>query len=64
MFYGKKLADFITKLNFNDIPQNVIQRAKELMLDSLGTALAAHKEEYVLNALKTSGDTVVLGQKK
>lgn len=32
------------------------------MLDSLGTALAAHKEECVLNALsalKTSGDIVV-----
>ncbi|MBZ7948384.1 MmgE/PrpD family protein [Campylobacter sp. RM9929] len=67
MFYSEKFADFITKLNFNDIPQNVIQRAKELMLDSLGTALAAHKEECVLNALsalKTSGDTVVWGQKE
>ena len=67
MFYSEKFADFITKLNFNDIPQNVIQRAKELMLDSLGTALAVHKEECVLNALsalKTSGDTVAWGQKE
>ncbi|TKX32220.1 MmgE/PrpD family protein [Campylobacter aviculae] len=65
MFYSEKLAEFIMKLHFDDIPQNVICRAKELMLDSLGTALAAHKEECVLNALnalKTEGNTTVWGQ--
>ncbi len=34
MFYSEILANFITELDFEKIPQNVKQRAKELMLDS------------------------------
>ena len=52
MFYSENLADFITNLKFETLPSPVVQRAKELMLDSLGTAIAASKEECVLNAFK------------
>ena len=52
MFYSEILADFIFNLKYENIPNTVVQRAKELMLDSLGTAIAASKEECVLNAFK------------
>ncbi|EFZ9401885.1 MmgE/PrpD family protein [Campylobacter jejuni] len=52
MFYSEILADFIFNLKYENIPNAVVQRAKELMLDSLGTAIAASKEECVLNAFK------------
>ena len=52
MFYSEILADFIFNLKYENIPNAVVQRAKELMLDSLGTAIAASKEESVLNAFK------------
>ncbi|MCW1537440.1 MmgE/PrpD family protein, partial [Campylobacter jejuni] len=47
MFYSEILADFIFNLKYENIPNTVVQRAKELMLDSLGTAIAASKEECV-----------------
>ncbi|HEA8164336.1 TPA: MmgE/PrpD family protein [Campylobacter coli] len=52
MLYSEILADFIFNLRYENIPDAVVQRAKELMLDSLGTAIAASKEECVLNAFK------------
>ncbi|HED6005599.1 TPA: MmgE/PrpD family protein [Campylobacter coli] len=52
MFYSEILADFIFNLKYENIPNTVVQRAKELMFDSLGTAIAASKEECVLNAFK------------
>ncbi|WP_348518755.1 MmgE/PrpD family protein [Campylobacter sp. CCS1377] len=67
MLYSEILADFIVGLKFEDIPSSVVQRAKELMLDSLGTALAASNEECVNNALKvfnTKGDTQIWGKEE
>ncbi len=52
MLYSEILADFIFNLQYENIPDTVVQRAKELILDSLGTAIAASKEECVLNAFK------------
>ncbi|HEB9328699.1 TPA: MmgE/PrpD family protein [Campylobacter coli] len=52
MLYSEILADFIFNLQYENISDTVVQRAKELMLDSLGTAIAASKEECVLNAFK------------
>jgi len=69
MFYSEILANFITELDFEKIPQNVKQRAKELMLDSFGTALAANEQKSVkqsVQALKcmpsSAGDTAIWGQ--
>lgn len=50
MFYSEILADFL--VNLNEIPNEVKQRAKELMLDSIGTALAASNEESVMKAVQ------------
>ncbi|HHO2197464.1 TPA: MmgE/PrpD family protein [Campylobacter coli] len=52
MLCSEILADFIFNLQYENIPNTVVQRAKELMLDSLGTAIAASKEECILNAFK------------
>ncbi|WP_291951620.1 MmgE/PrpD family protein [Campylobacter sp.] len=52
MYLSEKLADFIINLDYEIIPSEVKQRAKELMLDTLGTALAAKNETCVLNAIK------------
>ncbi|EAI5529298.1 MmgE/PrpD family protein [Campylobacter lari] len=52
MYLSEKLAEFIANLDYETIPSEVKQRAKELMLDALGTALAAKNEACVLNAIK------------
>ncbi len=36
----KKLAKFVSELTFRDLPKNVIDKAKELILDQLGCQLA------------------------
>lgn len=53
MLYSEILADFLVNLDEKEIPSEVKQRAKELMLDSIGTALAACKEESVLKSIQT-----------
>ncbi|TQR34424.1 MmgE/PrpD family protein [Campylobacter sp. MIT 99-7217] len=69
MTYSEVLAEFITNLDYEDIPKNVVGRAKELMLDSFGTALAAHDQTSVLNAIKalsslpnSAGNVQIWGQ--
>ncbi|MBF7068261.1 MmgE/PrpD family protein [Campylobacter volucris] len=52
MYLSEKLAEFIINLDYEAIPSEVKQRSKELMLDTLGTALAAKNEQCVLNAIK------------
>ncbi|EAK0847196.1 MmgE/PrpD family protein [Campylobacter lari] len=52
MYLSEKLAEFIVNLDYEAIPSEVKQRAKELMLDALGTAIAAKNEACVLNATK------------
>lgn len=51
MFYSQILARFIVGVNFSQLSASLKQRAKELMLDSFGTALAARKEQSVQNAM-------------
>lgn len=45
------LADFMLDLNFSAIPQSVVERAKELMLDAFGVAIAGSNEPCVTNAI-------------
>ena len=45
------LADFMLDLTFSAIPQSVVERAKELMLDAFGVAIAGSKEPCVTNAI-------------
>ena len=49
MFYSEKLADFI--VNSKQIPLESSKRAKELMIDALGVALAGRNEACVNNAI-------------
>ena len=71
MTYSEILAEFIINLDYEKIPKNVLQRAKELMLDSFGTALAGANEQVVLNAIKalsslpnSAGNTQIWGHKE
>lgn len=53
--YTRELAQFVSTLQYEDIPQNVISRIKLLMLDSLGCALyGAHLpwSQILLETLK------------
>lgn len=62
MFYSEQIASII--LDIKDIPSDVKQRAKELMLDSIGTALAASKQESVLRAFDAFKDMSCDSSKK
>ena len=58
--YSEKMADFISDLNFVDIPGDVVEKTKHLVLDTLGCALAAVDEEFTKNILdvaKSMGGT-------
>lgn len=48
-----EIAKFISNISYENIPKNVFARAKELMLDTLGVAIAGSNEECVRNAIKT-----------
>ncbi|WP_033917133.1 MmgE/PrpD family protein [Campylobacter sputorum] len=51
--YAEILAQFISSLKYDDIPKDVIKKAKELMLDTIGVSIAGRKEQSVIDAIKT-----------
>lgn len=67
---SERIASFATNLQTEDIPQAVRERAKLLMLDSFGIALASHGYDFSKRAmaaiceLDSGGDSVVLGSDK
>jgi 2-methylcitrate dehydratase PrpD len=67
------LADYVAALKFDDIPQDVLARAKVLTLDFLGSAIRARREAestpsilQMLQALSLDGDgeATVFGDEK
>jgi 2-methylcitrate dehydratase PrpD len=62
-----KLATWVADLKFDDVPPNVIERAKHLLLDGVGCALVGAQlpwSRIATNAvlgLESPGDTVVIG---
>ena len=44
---AEKYAKFAEVIQFDDIPSDVIERAKELLLDFLGVTLAGYKENFI-----------------
>jgi 2-methylcitrate dehydratase PrpD len=64
---SQTLARFTAELQFEDIPAAVRERAKHLILDSVGTALASTRYEYAhrtltaLQGLAGAGDSAVIG---
>jgi 2-methylcitrate dehydratase PrpD len=58
--YSEKMADFISDLNFGDIPGDVVEKTKQLVLDTLGVGLAAVDENFtkdILDVAKGMGGT-------
>lgn len=68
--YSQQMAEFVAGLKFTDIPGDVIEKAKLLVLDTLGVALAAVREDFtrnvrdVANALKGPAESTVWGSRK
>ncbi|WP_233830549.1 MmgE/PrpD family protein [Paraburkholderia sp. ZP32-5] len=64
---SQTLAAFAHSLEPDDIPHRVRVRAKHLILDTIGIALASHRNEFAsvilrgINALGESGTTPVIG---
>ena len=59
--YTQGLADFLAGLRYEDIPQEVLDRAKKLTMHTVGTALAAKYMPCVKRARSTALDTVGIG---
>lgn len=60
MSYSETLAKFVSELSYESLPQSVIKRAKELMIDCIGVAFAGSKEQSaknVISALKSMPNT-------
>ena len=51
--YSVEISKFISTLTYKNIPQEVILRAKELILDCIGVGIAGGREKSVQNAIKT-----------
>jgi 2-methylcitrate dehydratase PrpD len=43
--YSKKIAEFVTSLNYEDLPKEVIEKAKDCVRDHLGCVLGAYPIE-------------------
>lgn len=42
--FTKKLAEYVANTNFDDLPSEVVERAKTIMLDTLSCAVAGHTQ--------------------
>jgi 2-methylcitrate dehydratase PrpD len=63
-FLAERLADFVTDTSFDDLPPEVVARAKRHLLDTLGAALAGARTEparHARSVMDSSGDAIVWG---
>lgn len=65
-YISETLAQFVHQLRYDDIPEPVRERAKDLMLDAIGIAFASTKFEFADKALAGlqffgGGERVVIG---
>jgi 2-methylcitrate dehydratase PrpD len=62
-----QLGDFVANLQFKDIPADVVEKAKQHILDTLGVALAAARDDFaksmlsVAKGLQGPGESAVWG---
>lgn len=69
MTYSQKLSDFVYNLKFDDLPQDVVEKTKLHILDTLGVALAAESEDFtrimmeVAKSMKGPAESTVWGSK-
>jgi 2-methylcitrate dehydratase PrpD len=67
---SEQLAAFAVNFKTDDIPQEVKERAKLLMLDAFGIALASHGYDFskramgAITELNSGGRSIVLGSDK
>ena len=68
MSYSRQLADFVRATRFDDIPDPVTARAKQLLIDTLGVGLAGSRHPNAVRALAgiraipgAGGDHPVIG---
>ena len=70
MSYAERYSDFAINLNFNEIPQEVVDYAKLLVLDSIGIMIASTNKEHghifpdVVLEMAGAEESTVIGQKK
>jgi 2-methylcitrate dehydratase PrpD len=63
----QELANFASTLKYDDLPDNVVQHCRNLLLDSLACAIAGHKGEEthqlaaLASGLAQSGEASVIG---
>jgi len=49
--YSEEISNFVSNLKYNDIPKEVIYRAKLHLLDSLGVALSSSQNPIIKNSI-------------
>ena len=54
--HTRRIADFVSQLRYEQIPESVRERAKLLILDSLGCAIYGAKLEWCRILQQTFGD--------
>jgi len=68
--YSRIYAKYIVELNYNELPSEVVEKAKMHFLDTLGNIFAAHEmpwSQMVINVVKQMGGTpeaTVIGEAK
>ena len=64
---SEKLSKFAVNLNYDDLPKEVVEYTKRLVLDTLGCALGAYLEEPseivrgVLNEIGGTPESTIIG---
>ena len=66
--YSATLASFVEGLRYEDIPKDIRERAKFLILDAVGIAIASTHYDFAdrilagISAMSDGGDAVVIGK--
>jgi len=66
--YSEEMSNFVVNLNYNDIPQEVVYKAKLHLLDSLGVALSSSQNPIITKTiletvkdLNTNEESTIIG---
>src|SRR3546814_16367760 len=52
--YAEKLADYVARTRFEDLPETVVAHAKWCVLDSIGVGLASRLKPWAVAALNVA----------
>jgi 2-methylcitrate dehydratase PrpD len=65
---GRQLAEYVTSISFEDLPENVVHQAKRVVLDSLGTMFMGSRKEEAsgisayLKGLRANKECTIIGE--